>query len=140
LHGFIHDPYLPPEPFKGYFNSSPDLSTWKSQNRGHKIRQINIYKDRYDEFVMYVDSRFKAFINEFAKRKAFNNTVIILSADHGESFEHNYKGHGSIHLFEQVTHIPLIIKEPGRTSGRIIDDLVEQIDITPGLPPAIVPV
>jgi arylsulfatase A-like enzyme len=28
-----------------------------------------------------------------------------------------------------VTHIPLIIKEPDQTEGRIINDLVEQIDV-----------
>jgi arylsulfatase A-like enzyme len=58
-----------------------------------------------------------------------DNTVIILSSDHGESFEHRYQGHGGSHLYEQATHIPLIIKETGHTDGRIVSDLVEQIDI-----------
>lgn len=39
--------------------------------------------------------------------------------------------HGGAHLYEQVTSIPLIIKEPGRTEGRIINDLTGQIDIPP---------
>jgi arylsulfatase A-like enzyme len=126
-----HDPYLPPYPFKGMFDQSQDLRTWKSQMRGNKLKQIKLYRARYDEFIAYADRQLEYFMSEFKKRSAFANSIIILSADHGESFEHNYKGHGGPHLFEQVTNIPLIIKEPNQTEGRIIDNMVEQIDIAP---------
>ncbi|MEW6600140.1 MAG: sulfatase [Nitrospirota bacterium] len=126
-----HDPYLPPAPFSGMFDPSSALRTRKSQMTGKVIDQIDLYRARYDEFIRYADKRLESFMKEFKKRNAFNNTLIILSADHGESFEHNFKGHGGPHLFEQVTHIPLVIKEPGQNQGMIIDGLAEQVDITP---------
>jgi len=126
-----HDPYLPPEPFKGMFNPSKELRTWKSQMRSRPLEKIGIYRDRYDEFIRYADKQFENFILELEKSDVMKNTVIILSSDHGESFDHNYKGHGGSLLYEQLTHIPLIIKEPRQNEGHTIDNLVEQIDITP---------
>lgn len=140
-----HDPYLPPEPFKGMYNPSDELSNYKEQEKlieeSYKYLfqyqpypremqpSIDIMRDRYDESIMYIDRTFKDFMAEFDSRNT-NNTVIILSSDHGESFDHGYFTHGGPFLYEQVTHVPLIIKEPGQKKGLIANDLVEQIDIS----------
>jgi len=149
LHVFPpHDPYLPPEPYLGMFDSSSRLRSYKTQERERRAsfkystgkyrrfpqavqETIDIMRARYDEFIRYSDSQFEDFISELIKRNKLKNTVIILSADHGESFEHAYLGHGQSHLYEQVTHIPLIIKNAGQSRGQVIDDMVEQIDIAP---------
>ncbi len=139
-----HDPYLPPKPHKGEFNPSLELRTYKSQEKvieeSYKYLfqyrryseemqpSVDLMKDYYDESIKYIDKKFDNFIQELNKRK-IEDTVIILSADHGESFEHGYFTHGGPFLYEQVTHIPLIVKEPGQTEGRTIDQHVEQIDI-----------
>jgi arylsulfatase A-like enzyme len=140
-----HDPYLPPEPFKRYFNPSDELRSFKSQddikNKSFKYLfdylilpeemqpDVDLMKDYYDEFIRYCDKQFEDFINKLKARNMLDNTVIILSSDHGESFEHGYFTHGGSFLYEQVTHIPLVIKEPGQNHGQVVDSLVEQIDI-----------
>ncbi len=140
-----HSPYAPPKPFAGTFNSSwklreknkmysynPEINKYSSNNLPFPKElndNIKILRDYYDEFILYSDNQFQNFIAELQRKDWLKNTVIILSSDHGESFEHNYFQHGPTHLYEQVTHIPLIIKEPGQTGPRIIDDLVEQVDI-----------
>ncbi|NOZ69116.1 MAG: sulfatase-like hydrolase/transferase [Deferribacteres bacterium] len=134
-----HDPYLPPEPYMGKFNPSPELRSYKSQHNVGDFRKlyypqeiqptVNILRDRYDEFISYCDKQFENFIAQLEKRGKLKNTIVILSSDHGESFEHNYLRHGGLHLYEEVTHIPLIVKEPGQSKGQVIDDIVEQIDI-----------
>jgi arylsulfatase A-like enzyme len=134
-----HDPYLPPEPDMGKFNSSSDMRTFKSQasllhfryrDYPQKIQPIvDILRSRYDEFIRYCDKQFKDFITQLEKRNIFNDSIIIMSSDHGESFEHNYLAHGYSHLYEQATHIPLIIMEPEQTKGLVIKDLIEQVDI-----------
>ncbi len=139
-----HDPYLPPEPFRRFFNPSSRLRTFKSEEsvklESYKYLfqyrrfpeemqpAVDLMKDYYDEFIRYCDNTFREFIGSL-ERRGMDNTVIILSADHGESFEHGYFTHGGPFLYEQVTDIPLIIREPGRTKGRVVDTLVEQIDI-----------
>ncbi len=111
-----HGPYLPPEPYEGMFGPVTD-NTYTN-------------RDRYDELIRYCDEQFKIFINALTISEKLKNTVIILSSDHGESFEHDYVTHGGLYLYEQVTSIPLIIKEPGQGKGIVIDDIVEQRDIS----------
>ena len=139
-----HDPYLPPKPFQGEYNPSPKLRTYKSQEKlvdesytylfrfrripDEMLRASDLMRDYYDEYVAYIDKQFEDFIEESNKRKT-GNTVFILTADHGESFEHGYLTHGGPFLYEQVTHVPLIIKEPGQGDGQVVGDTVEQIDI-----------
>ncbi len=134
-----HAPYLPPEPYMGIYDSSPQWRTNKSQNRfpGFSMLEftqdqqpiVDVLRARYDEFIRYCDKQFKEFIDQLTVRNKLKKTVVILSSDHGESFEHGYITHDGKHLYEQVTHLPLIIKEPDQTERQIIDDLVEQIDI-----------
>lgn len=135
-----HHPYLPPPPYMGMFDPSPELRTFKSQDviwsmffKRKIIHQktINTMKARYDEFIRYCDKAFEDFVTQLEARGKLKNTVIILSSDHGESFEHNILGHATGHLYEQITNIPLIIKEPGQTEGKVIHDIVRQIDIAP---------
>lgn len=139
-----HDPYLPPEPFKGRHNHSSKLRSYKSQEKlieeSYKYLfqyksypeemqpAVDLMRDYYDEYITYIDKQFEDFIETLDKRE-IENTVIILTADHGESFDHGYFTHGGPFLYEQVTHVPLIIKEPGHNKGQILDVLVEQIDI-----------
>ena len=139
-----HDPYLPPELFKHFFSSSSGLRTFKKQEtiklKSYKYLfdhlrfpqemqlDVDLLEDYYDEFLRYSDRKFEDFIMAIEER-SMENTIIILSADHGESFEHGYFTHGGPFLYEQVTHIPLVIKEPGQKYGTVISDRVEQIDI-----------
>ena len=134
-----HFPYLAPAPYMGMFDTSPELRTYKGQWRLYTYQNypqemqpdFDIMRARYDEFIRYCDRAFKDFIEQLRARNTLKDTVIVLSADHGESFEHNYMGHGGPYLYEQVTHIPLIIREPGQDRGRIINNLTEQADIAP---------
>ncbi|MBI5739542.1 MAG: sulfatase-like hydrolase/transferase [Nitrospirae bacterium] len=139
-----HDPYLPPDPFRGKYNPSSKLRTYKNQEKlieeSYKYLfqhqrlpagmrpSVDLMRDYYDEFIAYADKEFEDFIRELNKRK-IENTIIVLTADHGDSFEHDYLTHGGPFMYEQVTHIPLIIKEPGQMTGQKITPLVEQIDI-----------
>ena len=134
-----HHPYLPVEPFMGMFDSSPELRTLKSQwklplNLSYKDEMqptVDILRDRYDEFIRYCDKQFEDFITRLTTGDNLKNTLIILSSDHGETFERNFLGHTGPHLYEPLTNIPLIIREPGQNKGIVIDELAEQIDIPP---------
>jgi arylsulfatase A-like enzyme len=56
----------------------------------------------------------------------------MLTADHGESFSHDYGGHGGVMLYEELLHIPLILRLPGEstTSERRVE-LSDQTDLAP---------
>lgn len=136
-----HAPYTPPEPFKRRFNSSSELIKRKAQEKlmvggtlnkmkdlKKKRELLRVLRDRYDENMLYCDKTFENLIGELKERKKLSDSIIILSSDHGESFEHDYYGHGGT-LYEASTHIPLIIRNYREPQGRVIDSLVGQEDI-----------
>ena len=67
----------------------------------------------YDEKIKYTDRAIGIFIERLKEEKYLDNTVIIISSDHGESFgEHGAIGHGGqfkAQLYDEYIRIPLII-------------------------------
>jgi arylsulfatase A-like enzyme len=120
---------LPPEPYRGMFGPSfpPERFNGDILNdEPHNLRDNRIL---YDEFIRYCDSQLEEFLKQLEEKDKHQNTTVILTSDHGESFQHGVYGHGGVDLYEQHTHIPLIIKERKQTDGEEVHRLVEQIDI-----------
>ena len=55
--------------------------------------------------------------------------IVVITADHGESFEHGYYNHRG-GLWEGITHVLFIIKGPNVPAARI-DAQVGLIDVLP---------
>jgi arylsulfatase A-like enzyme len=74
----------------------------------------------------------KPLLDELKKLNLYDQTMLIITADHGEAFgEHGYWMH-SWNIYNEVARVPLIIKFPrSRHRGRIIHDFVGTIDILP---------
>jgi arylsulfatase len=88
--------------------------------------------DRYDADIFDNDAGFSEFIDILKRHNRFDNSLIILLADHGESFaEHDVMRHG--HSFNQEElHVPLIIRFPkGRFAGFRVVERVSLLDIYP---------
>jgi arylsulfatase A-like enzyme len=82
----------------------------------------------YDSEINYVDSFIGKLIKKFGLDK---NSLIIIAADHGEEFlEHGQVEHGN-NLYQETTHIPLIIKLPYSTKKEISEEYVTLLDIMP---------
>ncbi len=133
-----HYPYHPPETYMGVFGDAEIFNTLKKQAGApqgvyapEKQKDVYLLRKRYDEFILYSDQQLKLFLLQLAKTIDMSNTILILSSDHGESFSHGYTSHDGPHLYEPFVHIPLIIKMPRSVKGKVIDSLVEQIDIAP---------
>ena len=68
----------------------------------------------YDEGIEYTDHYIGLLLEALKQRGLDKNTLVILTADHGESLgEHNFFTHGRVLYWEQ-THVPLIIWRPGQ--------------------------
>jgi arylsulfatase A-like enzyme len=64
--------------------------------------------------------------------KILDDTLLIFTSDHGEALggEHGiYYDH--MDAYEQVAHVPLLIRHPGRIEPRVIDAMVQHIDFAP---------
>jgi arylsulfatase A-like enzyme len=88
--------------------------------------------DHYDADIYDNDVSFGKFLQLLKKTGRWQNAVVVLVADHGESFgEQDTWGHG-LTLSQQEIHVPLIIHFPaGRFAGKRIKTPVSLIDIFP---------
>jgi arylsulfatase A-like enzyme len=91
-------------------------------------RTLSNFIALYDSEINYVDHFIGEIIQEFEMNK---NTLLIITADHGEEFlEHGYIGHGE-NLHRETIHIPLIVKLPLSKKKEIIENQVNLIDVMP---------
>jgi|GEM_PF-4045078 len=130
-----HDPYLPPgikKPKK--FNNSIKqiLYTDRSHTPSDSI-DINLLKNLYDENIKYLDREFEKFIEELEKINKIDQTIFILTSDHGESFYYQWVGHNAPSFFSnELIKVPLIIKTPN-SKFKYVKKLGSVIDIFPTL-------
>jgi arylsulfatase A-like enzyme len=83
--------------------------------------------------IAFNDSNFGALIRELERRNLYDESLIILTSDHGEAFnEHGSFEHGKT-LYSELIHVPLIIKFPaGRAAPKGEIRLAAQhVDILP---------
>jgi arylsulfatase A-like enzyme/Tfp pilus assembly protein PilF len=104
-----HDPYDPPEPFKDKYKSQP-----------------------YDGEIAYADSCVGKLLDQLRKHDLYDETLIAVMADHGESLgAHGENTHG-IFLYDETLHVPLVIKLPlNRRRGSEVENRVGLVDVAP---------
>lgn len=102
-----HQPYAPPQPYKDKYKN-----------------------DLYSGEVAYIDAQLGIFFDFLKKNNYLKNSIIIITADHGEALgEKGEKTHGYF-AYNNTIHIPLIMYLPGIKSKNISTN-VGHIDIFP---------
>lgn len=96
--------------------------------------QLTNVRSLYRKMVRYADAQIGSLIQELKSRDQYDNAIIIITADHGESFgEHGMFGHAGF-PYETQIHVPLVIKFPnGQHAGRKCSELVGLVDLLPTL-------
>lgn len=90
----------------------------------------------YDAEIASCDFEVGRFFDKLRQRDLFDDSLILVMADHGENMEAQDDFRGAIafshlRLFEGVSHTPLIIKLPGQDRGRRVDALTQNVDVLP---------
>jgi len=86
----------------------------------------------YDSEISFTDEHIGMLLNEVKKRDLYDDSIIIITADHGEEFmERGWIGH-TITLNQELIRVPLIMKFPG-CEPKVVDSAVGLIDIIPTL-------
>lgn len=93
-------------------------------------------RDLYDGEVLHADRLFGALVTELKRHDAWNNSVVVLTSDHGDAFgEHGVWGHGT--LYDEVLRVPLIVRHPVAEKGGRTDMPVSNLDLYPTLADAL---
>jgi arylsulfatase A-like enzyme len=134
-----HDPYLAPEPYRKRFLSNDKLTR---NYRFIGLRNTTVprggvsvsdLRARYDESILYADHAVGDYLDWLDRTGRLDRAIVVVSADHGESFEHNWLLHGGRYLYDGVIHIPFLIHLPGQKRGERINRPAQEADLLPTL-------
>ncbi len=133
-----HDPYLPPD---GYYRAmsgharehrlSPLRRVPVPQRRnGVSAEALRIERDSYDGALAYIDHEIGGMLRELERRGVLQNTLVVITADHGEEFgEHGLWYHGNS-LYLPALQVPLVVVQPGRVpAGVRVQSPVSLVDL-----------
>lgn len=85
----------------------------------------------YDGEITYTDEYVRRLLEHLRRLGYYDNTLIVLTADHGQEF----RDHGNFlkkFLYQEVVHVPLIVKFPGNEhKGKKVSTRVRTVDIAP---------
>jgi len=94
--------------------------------------EVGLLRDAYDEEIRHTDEGIGGLLDMLRTRDLYDESVIVLVADHGEEFrEHGWIGH-TRNLYEGLIHVPLIMRLPaGKAAGRVVDRPVSLLALAP---------
>ncbi|MBN2245020.1 MAG: sulfatase [Candidatus Aminicenantes bacterium] len=141
LHLFdVHPDFDPPPPYDTLFDpdysgdiSGKDIMNNPKVNKDIPARDLEHLQALYDGEIRFVDEQgITRLIELLSDNKLLDNTLLVITSDHGEEFfEHGVFGHRQ-NLFDTTLRIPLIFWCPQLfAGGRIVDQQVRIIDIMP---------
>ncbi|MFI5455375.1 MAG: sulfatase-like hydrolase/transferase [Isosphaerales bacterium] len=147
-----HDPYMPPPGYAGRFGIRPrsardhqfllDYGTpgWKTlQNR-----DIWMARDCYDDCIAFLDDQLGQLLDELHGQGLLDNTLVIITSDHGESFgDHGSFLHATSLYLDEIA-VPLVILSPDAPANRVVAEpvslrdlpatVVDRLGLSPGSP------
>lgn len=143
----IHFPYSPPYPYYKEFTDPNYYGKYKylkfvdpTQSEKPSEFEISQIRNIFDCSVKAFDDEFGNLIQNLKDRGLYEKSIIILTADHGESLYEDIhgQGHGEHLRGEAVTKVPLMIKFPNgsfESTDRSIPFLgiTSSVDIVPSL-------
>jgi len=130
-----HSPYAPPKEFyknideqktnrvlKGIFNPM----SWRERQWRTQEQIV-----RYDAAITYVDHEIGKLVKHLETCGILDQTLLIVTADHGESFTEHGLIFTHLGLYDVTIHVPLILRYPDFTRNKKVKGFVQYFDILP---------
>lgn len=139
-----HVPYDPPEEMIELYHPEPYHGVVSPRSTADQLGRAKLSppkvvlndEDRkylealYDGEVSYHDKYLGVFIEKLKRSGLYDKTLFVVTADHGEEFyDHQSYGHGHS-LYQELVHVPWILRYPGAAPRRI-RETVSTVDIAP---------
>jgi arylsulfatase A-like enzyme len=129
-----HSIYPSPAPFQEMFEPGATeklpLVSWKLDPKSSEQREA--MAALYDGGIRYVDSKLEQWFGDLEHRGLLANTLVIVTADHGENLMDRGRITGHGRFWNEGIHVPLIVRHPrGLGAGTRVKENVHLGDIVP---------
>jgi arylsulfatase A-like enzyme len=139
-----HSIYFAPYPYRRRFFSGSwfeegaylefDHMRYFAGKRGFTETQVKHYLELYDAEITYLDWRIGRLFDFLKKQHLYENTIIMVTADHGEMFGENDFFWHAFCLYEPLIRVPLLVRYPGWfEKDKRSSSIVQTTDIVPTL-------
>ncbi len=136
-----HSPYLPPDRFAvQYPGFDPGIKIGRYADVQHEVlirknsmppHERDHLISQYDGAIAYMDWTLGRLVDQLKQRGLYDNTLLIVTSDHGEAFgDKDMVGHG-LSVYQDLVHVPLLIKYPGQRSSARPETFVSLTDLAP---------
>jgi arylsulfatase A-like enzyme len=136
----VHSPYSPRPPYDRIFDENyqgplsfqvtiEDIDRLNQTRRQPDEPDVRHLISLYDGEIRYMDEQVGAFFKRLRRMGVLDQSVVVFTSDHGEEFaEHGRVGLHGYNLYDEVLHVPLLIRRPGVEPQRV-DRQVRLIDL-----------
>jgi arylsulfatase len=144
----VHRPYARDEKYEAMYSEGSAVSKkvgrelWhynltedRMQNLGFGGPELDYIYDRYDAGIYMFDRMFQQLLDGLKELGVFDNTLIVLTSDHGESLlerDEMFFAHDPF-LYNEVIKVPLLISVPGHRDQGKVSEPVMLVDIYPSI-------
>jgi arylsulfatase A-like enzyme len=131
-----HEPFDPPPGYSEMYDPEYDgdrliTPAYRPASENYTEREIKNIRALYAGNITYVDKWFGIFMDELERMGALDNTMIVLSSDHGTyTGDHGWTGKLGTYMYDCVSHVPMLVYIPG-AKPRVESSLVQNVDIVP---------
>lgn len=107
----------------------PQLSSAILGEKEYDKARVQVLHDVYDTAVANLDEHLGKLFDRLQKLGLFDDALIVVTSDHREFLgEHELMDHAK-DVYQGATHVPLIVKAPRQTEGRVDDEWISLVHI-----------
>jgi len=140
----LMDPHSPWKP-DTEFDRWADDEHWQTQENLPSVREnlegsgwdkLAALEPLYDGSILQSDAIMREFVRDLDRQGLLDETLLIITSDHGETFgeqsrldpEIRFRDH-KWGIPEVLTHVPLLVRQPGQESGKTVEQAVSLTDL-----------
>ena len=119
------------QPGGAVFGTREQIVAYRKGQVTFSAEQIQRAEKLYDGEVAYTDHEIGRLLDGLEKMKLAESTLVVFTADHGEEFlDHGGFEHGHT-LYNELVHVPLIMRHPKWIKPGVVPSAVGLVDLAP---------
>ncbi len=134
-----HEPYFPDAPtvarrggWRRYVALRQDKAGWLADPDPASGWDLGYLHDLYRSAIQRLDRRIGGLVDGFRRAGRWDNTLLVLTSDHGQAFGENGMLYHRFRVDESMIRIPMLVRFPGgEAGGRKSASWTSLVDVVP---------